>query len=286
MSTATEDHCAGPLHIDVLSIMSQVVYGSVGNTITVPLLQRLGLAVAAVPTVVLSNTPHYPTIHGGAIPADWFAGYLDDLVARDALTRLRAVVVGYLGSHAQFDALLDWWERGQARPSQPLLIIDPVMGDHDHGVYVDPSLVRTYRERLAGRATGLTPNGFELAQLTGMPVDSIDEVVEAARSLLVGRTEWVAVTSAAPGGCAEDEMKIVVVTRSGVDVLVHPRLPLAPKGTGDLFTASIAAGLLSGHSIVEAAMQAYGEVLAALRRTQAAGCSELMLPTGPGRAGP
>lgn len=269
-----------PLHVDVLSIMSQVVYGSVGNTITVPLLQRLGLAVAAVPTVVLSNTPHYPTVHGGALPVDWFAGYLDDLVARDALQRLKAVVVGYLGSRGQFEALLDWWDRGQGRPADAMLVIDPVMGDHDHGVYVDPTLVRTFRERLAGHATGLTPNGFEIAQLTGLPVGTVDEVVAAARTLLVGRTEWLAVTSAAPGTCADDEMKIAVVTRTGTEVLVHPRLPITPKGTGDLFTATVAASLLQGHGIVDAATRAYEAVLAALRHTNEAGCSELLLPPG------
>ena len=267
-----------PPHIDVLSIMSQVVYGSVGNTITVPLLQRLGLRVAAVPTVVLSNTPHFPTVHGGALPTDWFAGYLDDLVARGALPRLQAVVVGYLGSRGQLDARRDWWEREQPRLPEPLLVIDPVMGDHDHGVYVDPSLVQALRERLPGRATGLTPNGFELAQLTGLPVDSIEQVVTAARGLLVGRTQWVAVTSAAPDSCADDEMKIAVVTRSSADVLVHPRLSITPKGTGDLFTASVVAGVLRGLSVVEAATRAYQLVLAALRHTDRAGCSELLLP--------
>lgn len=273
-----DTHAPYPLHVDVLSIMSQVVYGSVGNTITVPLLQRLGLTVAAVPTVVLSNTPHYPTLHGGAIPADWFAGYLDDLVARNALQRLRAVVVGYLGSREQFDALLDWWDREQPPLPGPLLIIDPVMGDHDHGVYVDPTLVQTFRERLAGHATGLTPNGFELAQLTGMPVERIEDVIAAARTLLVGRTQWMAVTSAAPDTCADDEMKIVVVTRDDAEVLVHTRLPITPKGTGDLFTASVAAGLLRGRTILEAATQAYEAVLAALRHTNEVGCSELLLP--------
>ena len=81
----------------MVSVQSQVVYGRVGNNVATPVLLRAGLEVAIVPTVVFSNTPHYPTIHGGCIPDDWLPGYLSDLKARRALSQLRAVLVGYLG---------------------------------------------------------------------------------------------------------------------------------------------------------------------------------------------
>lgn len=261
--------------------MSQVVYGSVGNSIAVPLLQRHGLAVAAVPTVVFSNTPHYPTLHGGAIPVDWFAGYLDDLLARDALLQLRAVVVGFLGNRAQMDALLCWWNRLRSERPDVILIVDPVMGDHDHGVYVDEDLVSAYREAMAAQATGLTPNGFELAKLTGLPVDGIGEVAKAARTLLGEQTRWVVVTSAAPMTCSADEMTIVAVTREGEYVFSHPRLPLSPKGTGDLFTASLTAQLVAAAPLETAVTRAFQDVLGVLRATRAARCAELVLPRFP-----
>src|SRR5690606_15638030 len=90
-----------PLPVDVISIQSQVVYGCVGNSVAVPALQASGLNVIAVPTVLLSNTPHYDSLHGGGVPLEWFEGFLADLTRRRALRHARAVLIGYLGSPEQ-----------------------------------------------------------------------------------------------------------------------------------------------------------------------------------------
>lgn len=269
-----------PLSLDVVSVQSQVVYGRVGNNVAVPTLDALGLSVAAVPTVVFSNTPHYPTMHGGALPIEWFNGYLQDLSARGALHALRAILVGYLGNPQQADSLARWVRARLEECADLRVIIDPVIGDHDHGIYVDISLVDAYRRDLLSLADGLTPNGFELAQLTGLAVDDLESVVVAARSLLTGRTQWVAVTSAAPNTWAEDEMKVVLVTRTQFEVIVHPRLDATPKGTGDLFCATLTGLWLNGMELAQAVAQACDHVVQALRRTEKAQCAELLLPIG------
>lgn len=267
-----------PLSVDVVSVQSQVVYGRVGNNVAVPTLQASDLTVAAVPTVVLSNTPHYPSIHGGAVPIDWFAGYLEDLSARGALRELEAIVTGYLGTPEQAAVLGRWIARmRQAQPGVRVLV-DPVIGDHDHGIYVVPSLIDAYREHLLPLADGLTPNGFELEQLSGHPLIGLDAVVAAARRLLVGRTRWVIVTSADPAAWQDGSMQVAVVTRDEVEVLTHPRIDIAPKGTGDLFSAAVLGALLGGASIVDAAASACDRVVAALRSTLQARSAELLLP--------
>ncbi|WP_047473723.1 pyridoxine/pyridoxal/pyridoxamine kinase, partial [Delftia sp. ZNC0008] len=237
-----------PLAIDVVSVQSQVVYGRVGNNVAMPTLQALGLAAAAVPTVVFSNTPHYPSIHGGAIAAEWFAGYLQDLGARGALGQLQAVLAGYLGGPDQAGLLADWVAGLlQQRPGLRV-VVDPVIGDHDSGIYVDPAMVEAYQRHLLPLADGLTPNHFELERLTARPVHGMDDVVQAARSLLTGRTQWVAVTSAAPelGGEHALRMRVALVTREDVHVVTHARVDAVPKGTGDLFSAALTGHWLRG----------------------------------------
>ncbi len=264
------------LPIDVVSVQSQVVYGSVGNSVAAPALQACGLNVAAVPTVVLSNTPHYPSVHGGALPIEWFSGYLHDLRARGALARARAVLVGYLGNPAQAVALSRWIRLVRAEHPGVQVIVDPVIGDHDHGIYVDAGMIDAYRRHLLPLAHGLTPNGFELQCLTERAVDDIGSVVRAARTLLTDRTQWVAVTSAAPAACGPDELKVAVVTRNRTRVLEHVRIHAAPKGTGDLFSAALTAHLLAGKPVFEAAARACDQVVAAVRRTHQAHCTELL----------
>lgn len=267
-----------PLPLDLLSVQSQVVYGSVGNNVALPTLAALGLAAAAVPTVVFSNTPHYPSMHGGAIPPEWFAGYLDDLVARGAVQALRAVLVGYLGSPQQA-AVLARWTAAQlsARPGLRV-VIDPVIGDHDHGIYVDPGMVEAYRRHLLPLADGLTPNHFELERLTDRRLHGLDEVIAAARNLLTGRTGWIAVTSAAPDSGPPHEMRVALVTRGEAHLITHARIDAVPKGTGDLFSAALTGHWLRGDSLPQAALKACGRTVSALERTRRAQCAELLLP--------
>ncbi|HEY4529778.1 MAG TPA: pyridoxine/pyridoxal/pyridoxamine kinase [Luteimonas sp.] len=266
-----------PMQMDVVSVQSQVVYGQVGNNIAVPTFQSLGLRVAAVPTVLLSNTPHHPTLHGGPVPTDWFQGYLDDLVARDAVRRLQAVVVGYLGGPEQAGALAGWVRTRLRAQPRLQVIIDPVIGDEDVGVYVDPRMIQAHGAHLLPLADGLVPNGFELGVLTGRPVADTAQVVDAARSLLVGRTRWVVVTSAAPSTWSEGAMQVVVVERDREEVILHRRLDTTPKGTGDLFSATLAAHVLRGTGVAEAARHACDRVLAVLEVSRKAGSAEMLV---------
>jgi len=289
--TAHSDHAADridrdayePLPVDVISIQSQVLYGCVGNSAAVPTLQGMGLNVVAVPTVLLSNVPHYDTLHGGPIPTEWFAGFLADLERRNALRHVRAILLGYLGPPEQTAELVEWLERILDEHPGLMLIVDPVMGDHDAGVYVHHDLPPVLRDRLVPLARGLAPNAFELEQLVGEPLATRDATVAAARTLLTGTTEWVVVTSAAPAQTPSGTVTVLVVTRDAVEEIGHELVATIARGTGDLFTAVLTGGLLHGLSLVDATRAACDHTVAVLQRTTALGCGELVLDVGPVR---
>ena len=272
-----ESHCNPVLPIDVVSVQSQVVYGRVGNAIAVPSLQRRGLRVAQVPTVLLSNTPHYPTVHGGPLPPEWLAGLLQGLVERGVMPRVRAVLTGYVGYPQQAQVLAQWLQRMGGEYPQLLVCMDPVLGDHDHGLYVDAQLPAVYREQLLPLAQGLTPNHFELEMLAGRKLDTTAEVIDAARELLQCGPQWVVVTSAAPADARAGELQLAVVTPGSARIIRHALIPVYVKGTGDLFTAELLAGLLSGKALVPAVQQACRQVRDALLRTHTLGWEELAL---------
>lgn len=266
------------LHTDIISIQSQVVYGSVGNSIAVPTLLQAGFRPMAVPTVLLSNTPHYPSLYGGAIPDDWFNGYLTGLLERDALRHVKGIITGYLGSVGQANILADWLALVRDRYPHIWIIIDPVMGDTDSGIYVKQELPQAYSERLLPLATGITPNAFELERLTGRASPTLSQAVDAARTLLNGHTQWVAVTSAAGDDLPADRMQVALVTAENVEVVVHPRVNAELKGTGDLFCSALAGKLLQGASVAQAVKGASDRVVEVMRHTVARGFDELALP--------
>lgn len=275
--TALDRDALNPLPVDVVSVQSQVVYGCVGNSVAVPTLRALGLNVVPLPTVLLSNVPHYDTLHGGAIPTEWFAGYLSDLERRGVMGRTRAILLGYLGPPEQTRVLADWLERISLEHPSIDLIVDPVIGDHDVGVYVDPGLPPLLRERIVPLANGLTPNAFEFEQLVGRPLPTLDDTISAARELLEGRAEWVVVTSAAPAEAPEGQTNVAVVTRDGTEVITHRLVETVAKGTGDLFTAHLLGRRLLGDELLSATQAAVAETIAVLERTNEHGCGELVL---------
>lgn len=263
--------------IDVISIQSQVVYGHVGNSAAVFPMQANGLDVAAVPTALLSNHPHYPTMHGRILEPELVEGLLRGIEERGVVETARVIVTGYLGSVANAAVVADFVERARKRNPALIYVCDPVMGDDDLGVFVDEGLIGIFRDRLTPMASVITPNQFELELLAGKKARSVEGLDEAMR-VLAGRGSGAAAVT----GCVLDDtpagsVETVAWTPGHLARASVARLPIRPCGTGDLFTALLIARLLNGLGLQEASAAATQEIRAVLARTHAVDAQEMRI---------
>lgn len=260
----------------VLSIQSSVVYGHVGAQAGAFPLMRLGIAVWSLPTVQLSAHAAYPGVQGRRMTADEIRALGRGLAAHGALAQADAVMTGYLGGAETAEAVLEIvGQTRAARPDAPYLC-DPVLGDEGPGLYLPEAVGVLYRERFLPQATIATPNRFELGWLTGLPVDTLDEMRVAARALRAMGPGTVFVTSVKAGPAA---LGILVATGEGEWLATAPRLTHRATGAGDMAAALLMAHRLGGTPAPEAAARTVAALHGVIAEAVRTGAAELPIVT-------
>ncbi|WP_176037864.1 pyridoxal kinase [Brucella tritici] len=261
----------------IISIQSQVVHGHVGNSAAVLPMQAHGLNVAAVPTTLLSNNPHFETMRGRVLESELVGDLLRGVEERGLIETSRYIVSGYLGSRANGDVVAAFVERARKINPDIKYICDPVMGDMNLGIFVADQVVECIIERLVPLADLLTPNQFELGLIARSEVMSWPVLEMAAAQVQALRGARLVVTGCNLADTPDGLLENIVFDHEICTRLTSPRLPIVPVGTGDLFTGLLTAKLTRGNTLVEAARGAAASVSEVLRRTMEAGEQDMQL---------
>jgi pyridoxine kinase len=261
-----------------LSLQSHVAYGYVGNRAATFPLQRLGHEVWAVNTVEFSNHTGYGAWKGRTASADQVADIVHGIEALGLLARCDALLTGYVGDAALGDVVLDTVRKVRAANPRAIWCCDPVLGDIDTGIYVKPGIDAFFRDRAVPLADLITPNHFELEHLTQRKVETLDEAVAAARSLLAG-PRLALVTSFLRAGLQSEQIEMLAVTPDAAWRVTTPLIAfeVMPNGTGDTVAALFTAYWLESGDIASALGAAASAVWAVLEATRAMGERELQL---------
>lgn len=265
------------MQTSIISIQSQVVHGHVGNSAAVLPMQARGLNVAAVPTTLLSNNPHFETMRGRVLEPELVGDLLRGVEERGLIETSRYIVSGYLGSRANGEVVAAFVERARQINPDITYICDPVMGDSNLGVFVADQVIECLLDHLVPLADLLTPNQFELGLLTQSQPTSWPMLKAEAAKIQAIRGARLIVTGCTFPDTPDGSLENIVFEDGTFMRLTSPRLPIVPVGTGDLFTGVLTANLAHGRDLVGAARNAAVVVLDVLGRTIAEGEHEMQL---------
>lgn len=231
---------------NILVISSQVLVGQVGTSIIAPAYSRLGYQGIFVPTVLLSSRPGLGQPVRHALRPSDLKALLDTLDRDGLLDPLGAVLTGYFSEAEQVSDVADFVRRLKTdRPALPV-VVDPVIGDTEQGLFVDRSVARAIRTDLMPLATLATPNRFELGWLTGTEPANEPEIDAAARTL--GPASVVVTSSAG----TVDAIATRYVGPDTAQSHVRRHFDAVPNGTGDLFAGLLAGQVSAGLDVPDA----------------------------------
>jgi pyridoxine kinase len=270
----------------VLVISSYVAASRVGGGIAPFVLGPMKVDPVLVPTCLFGRHPGWGPPGGGAVDASMMERMLEGIEANDLFPMIDAVITGHFSTPGQVAVACDVIDRIREAPhvqshahaaEEPIIIVDPIMGDMEEGLYVKPPVADALMRDLVPLADVLTPNLWEFQRITGQAVSTPEDIAKAAR---VSAKRWL--ISSVPSASG------IGVMHADVDNALLAETPRIegeiPNGTGDMLALRFAGGLVSGFSAQDALAEAVGATEVVIRKAvewQApelplAACSDLL----------
>lgn len=243
--------------------------GRCSLTVIMPVLSVMGVQCCPVPTAVLSS-------HSGGFGEFSFTdltegmnGYLNHW--NEIGMHFDCIYTGFMGSAEQLDIILEYID-GQR---DPLIVVDPVMGDNGR-------IYRTYTpamcekmKSLVAKADLITPNMTEACVLLDEPyrpgIDNLDEGKRLAERLsALGPSDVVITGVELPDGSRCN----LAYSKDDFYMVKYSHIPVHFPGTGDLYTGVMIGAVMNGDSLATAVEFAAEYVAEAVGNTVEAGTPE------------
>ena len=239
----------------VAAIHDLSCFGRCALTVIMPTLSVMGCQVVPVPTALLStHTGGFTDLHFCDLTAHMEA--IAAHFSRLGMT-FRSVYTGFLGSAEQIETVSHFLDTFGTLPDEsgenPLILIDPVMGDDGvlYSTYTD-ELVQGMR-RLSQRAQLLTPNLTEACFLTDTSYQNTEEM-SVENAMQFADALLTKLTSLTPGrivitGIHLSDGRLANVGRDTdgrAFCICKEHEGHAYPGTGDLFASVLLGELLRG----------------------------------------
>jgi hydroxymethylpyrimidine/phosphomethylpyrimidine kinase len=188
---------------------------------------------------------------------------VDSVLLREILeelkqdTRISAVHIGMLASATVAATVADFLEAAQLT----CIVLDTVVQSSSGATLLDDVGVTVLADRLLPLASVVTPNAHEAAVLTGVKVETVDEMKQAAAQLKEMGAKAVVVT----GGHLKPTTDVLLASNGDCQTFKSERVDSTfTHGTGCAFASSIASHLALGRALSEAVLLAKAYVTAAI----------------------
>ncbi len=231
-------------------------FGRCSLAVVLPIINAMKVQACPVPTSVFSNhmgfhSYYYQDLTEGLSP--YLNGY-DTL----GLT-FDGIYCGFLNSPKQFHSVSAFLKQ-QSAAAHPLILIDPVMGDHGKLYRIVTEELCREMKHLISFATVLTPNLTEACLLTDTPFPH-NNVNDSFLQSLSEKLHFMGPTHVAITGIVNDTVVTNYCsekTAAGIHTFSYRTATNgeARPGTGDIFASILTAALLNGISFEAAVKKA------------------------------
>ncbi len=236
-------------------------FGRCSLTVAIPIISALRVQCCPVPTSVFSNHTAYDSF--------FYTDYTEHMEAyieewKKLALRFDGIVTGFLGSVEQTKIVSHFLEH--FKTEHTIMVMDPIMGDGGnlYATY-SPKLARQMKSLLP-YADILTPNLTEACILTETEYrgDMSDEALEKLCEILSGMGPKRIVISGIDRG--NDLMNFVYEAGKQPVMVAEPKVGPCRAGTGDVFSAIIAADAVNGVEFLTSVRHAAAFIAKVLKR--------------------